>query len=61
MYRGPIGATVTFAPDKSPVTDGKAVTTARFSLPGRYVIRGYADDGAVTSPADIVVTVAAAK
>lgn len=61
MFRGPVGAAVTFAPEKSPVTEGKAVTTARFSLPGEYVVRGYADDGAVTAPADIVVTVAAPK
>jgi hypothetical protein len=24
LYRGPVGAAVTFAPDESPVTDGKA-------------------------------------
>jgi hypothetical protein len=61
MFRGPVGAAVTFAPDRSPVTEGKAVTAARFSLPGQYVVRGYADDGAVTTPADIVVNVAPAK
>jgi hypothetical protein len=61
MFRGPVGAAVTFAPERSPVTEGKAVTAARFSLPGRYVVRGYADDGAVTAPADIVVDVAPAK
>jgi hypothetical protein len=57
MYRGPERATVRFAPDRSIVADGKAVTTATFSLPGEYVVRGYADDGAVTAPADISVTV----
>jgi len=61
MYRGPAGATVTFAPDRSPVAAGKAETVASFSLPGRYVVRGYADDGAVTTPGDIVVNVAPAK
>jgi len=61
MFRGPVGAAVTFAPERSPVTEGKAVTAARFSLPGQYVVRGYADDGAVTTPADIVVNVAPAK
>jgi hypothetical protein len=61
MYRGPAGAKVKFTPDKSPVTDGKASTTATFSLPGHYVVRGYADDGAVTTPADIAVTVEAPK
>jgi hypothetical protein len=61
MYRGPAGAKVKFTPDKSPVTDGKASTTATFSLPGQYVVRGYADDGAVTTPADIAVTVSPAR
>lgn len=61
MYRGPSGATVMFANDKTPVTDDVATTTATFSQPGRYVIRGYADDGAVTAPGDIVVTVSPAK
>jgi hypothetical protein len=61
LYRGPVGAAVTFAPDKSPVTDGKAVTTASFSLPGQYVVRGYADDGAVTARADIAVMVHPSK
>jgi hypothetical protein len=61
MFRGPVGAAVTFAPERSSVAEGKAVTAARFSLPGQYVVRGYADDGAVTTPADIVVNVAPAK
>ena len=61
MFRGPVSGAVTFAPERSPVTEGKAVTAARFSLPGQYVVRGYADDGAVTTPADIVVNVAPAK
>jgi hypothetical protein len=61
MYRGPAGAAVVFKPDKSPVTSGTASTVATFSLPGRYVVRAYADDGAVTSPADIAVTVSPAK
>jgi hypothetical protein len=61
MYRGPAGATVRFAPERSVVADGKAVTTAKFSLPGRYVVRGYADDGAVTAPADVSVTVSGTK
>ena len=57
MYRGPSGATVTFASDSSPVVDGNASTTATFSRPGEYVIRAYADDGAMTTPADIAVSV----
>jgi hypothetical protein len=43
------------------VTDGNASTTATFSKPGDYVIRAYADDGAVTTPGDLAVTVLAAK
>ena len=35
MYRGPAGATVTFAPDISVVTGGKAETAAIFSRPGQ--------------------------
>lgn len=61
MYRGPVGATVKFASDTSPVVDDHASTTATFTRPGDYVIRAYADDGAVTMPADIAVTVEAAK
>lgn len=61
LYRGPGGAAVTFASDTSPVVDGKVSTTATFSRPGEYVIRAYADDGAVTAPADIAVTVEALK
>jgi hypothetical protein len=61
MYRGPAGATVKFAPDSSPVEDGNASTTATFSKPGDYVIRAYADDGAVTTPGDISISVLAAK
>jgi hypothetical protein len=61
MYRGPVGATIAFASDSTPVVDGQTSTTATFSQPGQYVVRGYADDGAATTPADIAVTVSAAK
>jgi hypothetical protein len=37
--------------------DGRVVTTARFSEPGTYVIRGLADDGYLYTPADVTVTV----
>jgi hypothetical protein len=57
MYRGPAGSTVKFAPDSSSVENGSASTTATFSKPGDYVIRAYADDGGVTTPADIAVSV----
>ena len=36
---------------------GRTTTTARFSQPGTYVIRGLADDGYLYSSADVTVTV----
>jgi len=55
-YRGP--AKVTFD-SKGPtaVNDGKAVTTAHFPAPGTYVLRALASDGALTTSADVTVTV----
>jgi hypothetical protein len=44
-YRGPGG--VTFASEESQVKDGKAVTTARFSQPGAYMVQVLADDGSI--------------
>ena len=61
FYRGPVGATVKFGSESSPVADGNASTTATFSKPGDYVIRAYADDGAVTTPGDIAVSVLPGK
>ena len=68
QYRGP--GTVTFDPFTPPMADhipgwtpppipadGKIVTTAHFSDPGTYVIRGMADDGYLYTPADVTVTV----
>ena len=37
--------------------DGRVMTTARFSEPGTYLIRGMADDGYLYTPADVTVTV----
>ena len=69
QHRGP-GA-VTFDPWTPPMADhtpgwtpppipvgGAIVTTARFSEPGTYVIRGMADDGYLYTPVDVTVTVA---
>jgi hypothetical protein len=36
---------------------GRATTTVTFGKPGDYVLRAYADDGILTTPMDIVVTV----
>ena len=38
--------------------DGRIVTTATFTEPGTYVLRGMADDGYLYSYADVTVTVA---
>ena len=68
QHRGP--GHVTFDPSTPPMADhtpgwtpptipadGRVVTTARFSEPGTYVIRGLADDGYLYTPADVTVTV----
>ena len=68
QFRGP--GTVTFDPFTMPMADhtpgwtppelpgdGTIVTTARFSAPGTYVLRGMADDGYLFTPADVTVTV----
>jgi hypothetical protein len=57
-YRGP--GTVSFAPMRAMVTDGKAATQITFTVPGSYELRVLADDGQLTSHADIKVTVAPA-
>jgi hypothetical protein len=66
LYRGP--APVTFDPMRVPVVkveadpkverlEGKATTTVRFSEPGSYRLRAYADDGILITPIDVNVTV----
>ena len=54
-WRGP--GKVTFDPMTMVVKDGKAATRVVFSQPGTYVIRAYADDGILTTPADVTVEV----
>jgi hypothetical protein len=55
-YRGP--GRVTFEPMAMPIKIGdQAVTKARFSEAGTYVVRAVADDSSYTSPVDITVTV----
>jgi hypothetical protein len=70
VYRGGPGV-ATFDPMRSPVVTaapgdaqadvvplkGKAATTVSFSEPGTYVLRAYADDGILTTPVDVTVTV----
>lgn len=55
QWRGP--GRLTFNPARVLVKDGQAATTVTFSAPGSYVIRAYADDGIVFTPADVTVTV----
>ena len=70
VYRGGPGI-VTFDPMRVPVVraalgdspiaggplTGKATTNVVFSQPGTYVLRAYADDGVLTAPLDVTVTV----
>jgi hypothetical protein len=55
-YRGP--AKVTFdTPGPIPVSEGKAVATAHFEQPGTYVLRATANDGQLSTRADVTITV----
>jgi hypothetical protein len=57
QLRGP--AKVVFgATGATPVTDGKASTTAQFTQEGVYVLRATANDGELATKADLTVTVA---
>ncbi len=56
VYRGP--AAVTFEPEGyAKITEGKATVKATFTQPGTYVIRAFAHDGLLRTPADVVVNV----
>jgi hypothetical protein len=56
QLRGP--AKVTFEPaGPNLVAGGNAVTAARFSVPGVYVLRATANDGALSTKSDVTVTV----
>ena len=55
VWRGP--AAVALNPVSIPVKDGKAVTTAKFSAPGTYVLRAIANDGELNDQKDVTVTV----
>jgi hypothetical protein len=54
-YRGP--AKVTFETNPIVVTGGKAVTTARFTVPGTYTLIATATDSALTARTELTVTV----
>ena len=57
LHRRSGSGNVTFSPAKAAVVDGKASTSARFSEPGTYVLRGYADDGILLDSTEVTVTV----
>jgi len=47
----------TWAGQATRLANGKATTNVVFTEPGTYVIRAYADDGIVTTPADVTINV----
>lgn len=56
QLRGP--AKVAFgATTPTSVTDGKVSTSARFPLPGTYVVRATANDGALSTKSDLTITI----
>jgi hypothetical protein len=55
-YRGPAKVTFDSAAPIA-VNNGRAVTTARFAAPGTYVLRATADDGELTTSADVTIMV----
>jgi hypothetical protein len=55
LWRGP--AAVTFDPATVVVKDGKAVTTAKFTKPGTYIMRARANDGELIDQKEFTVTV----
>ena len=56
VYRGPGGAS--FDPDGyARVADGKVKVTATFAQPGTYLLRAFASDGLLRTPADVTVIV----
>jgi hypothetical protein len=56
QYRGP--GKVTFAaPGPTPVVNGQVSTTATFAVPGTYLLRASAGDGALSRRVDVMVTV----
>jgi hypothetical protein len=57
LHRRTGNGNVTFDPRKVAVTDGKASTVVRFSEPGTYVLRAYADDSVLLDSVDVTVNV----
>jgi hypothetical protein len=44
-----------------PLENGRAATTASFSVPGTYVLRAVADDTVLTATVDVTVVVEPAE
>ena len=60
VWRGPAGAT--FDPEGYvKVAEGKAAVKATFSKPGTYVLRAFAHDGLLRTPADVTINVDGSK
>lgn len=57
QHRGPTRGRAVFMPVSALVAEGKAITTASFTAPGQYVLRAFANDGEVSTAAEVVVTV----
>ncbi len=56
QYGGPAGVSFDSA-DPIPVVNGQATTKARFTQPGIYHLRAIASDGALSTTADVTITV----
>ncbi len=56
-WRGP--GKLAFDPMTMVVKEGKAAARVVFTQPGTYVIRAYADDGIIATPADVTINVTA--
>ena len=61
QFRGPVGGRVSFSPSASPVENGKAETTATFTMPGQYSLLGMAMDGGASSTATVTVNAGAGR
>ena len=55
QWRGP--GQVTFTPTMMVAKEGKVSTEAKFSQPGTYVLRAFADDGVLLATSDVTVVV----
>ena len=55
VFRGP--ADVHFAPQYAEPKDGKTTTTAVFTAPGDYILRGRAEDGYLATDRDVPIKV----